>query len=1738
MSSEIDFLQGNLPEGFLLETLLHKGRTTFVARVINNKSNERLVAKAPLSEFPNAMVRASLVKEHALLQDFNSPQVVHAVQFDHSKSVLLMEDRYAVSLESWFQTQKSLTVVEALTVTLECAKGLSAIHSKGVLHKDINPGNILVSDNGKTFQLCDLSIAAHESNSALESLQNLEGTLSFMAPEQTGRIGRPCDLRTDFFGLGAVLYFLLSGKKANDGTDTLSYIHSILTPRRYSVAEGRQDCPGYVEDFLNTLLAKNPNSRYQTFGGLMQDLNSCITAVKQGQETVFLKGRDSGRGFSLFHFETQDFKDALTQVSLPKRNRQNTLISGSGSPLAGKSSTLVELARRVENASVFQVTWIDDEKPSRLSIWKSVLNQSLRMVSLWAQNEQEEWKLKCKSRLGRSRLVLEQICPDLAQLLGDPPPTKSSPAKIAIALRVYLGLFEGATQNLILTLDNLDRADPETLSDLETLCLSTEFNNFTALFSHSSDTSLKPSFSAFLKNLETQSGFRSLELKPFSERDVATWLQTSLVVDIALPHEFLAFATLKTKGQPAVLRALVERAQKEKALQFDGQVWHWTPSLLNWNNNEDSPEKELRDRLQNLSASEKNVLAKAALLGVEFSPAVLQIAVDTSDTDVVQALSTLWRKGLLESSGESPWVPWISATDLSQESKLKFSSAAHLEICLSLLSPTEVTEINTGFLSNYLAFLGSEKNNSATHVGPSFREEFVNRSQAVADLWKAERVPELFQRLVETGKTSLSCFEPSTASRAFHLADDLARTHKVTCTQPLAWEISLGRLDAECQNRILSAQDVSVLAEKAAALAPSRSAKAQVWEMFSTFLISGRDYARAVLVLGNALSILGVQIPDHPNLAKVTAQILKTKIVLGGPKLKRFEKLKPMENAEDILQMRLMMKLISAAYFTQPNLFPIVVMRMVELTSSSGLTEFGSFALSVLGVLECGAFGNINEGYALSQFGLERALANGPGDWTGRILMVHNTSVRHWREPLQKSLLEFQKGLKLCLEVGDTEYASLNSAIFVAYSFLSGVDLAQVTMRANRAVNITNEIKDRSQLPIVQIFGQLALDFGAKNSPSDLSVFNGDFLDEHKVTIEGAINSEKTIQCLFSLFKLVRAYHFNDNATAQMMIEKVKPNLDTIVGVAYVPVFVFYSALSNLRAGGSVSLARKSLKKLKTWAAHSSENYAHKALLVEAELTRLSDRPEKALALYEAASAKAASSGFVHEEALCYELCGRYFIGQGLRKLATSKLSQAAVHYTIWGAAKKVSLLQEEFPGLVHLGSTEFEFSQTVTSVQTVTQTGRRAQQTLDRDFISRASRTLQTLMPVEELVKTALNLLSQATAADRICLLEFSPHGEWQIKGELRAIPDNGTSNQRNRTPSDPSIWDFPLEMRSRIEECKAPVLLKDAALDCPSESYFLSNGIKSVACLPLLSRETLVGMLYLENSTWSDVFQDRSVDLFMLFASQVGISLQNAELFEDMDRKVRERTAQLVQEQALLQEALSEKQALVRTLAHDLKNYFASVLLRSEMEIEIGSASSKSFQKIVALTEKMLRFVNHVVTLEGLHAGKLGPTLEPLPVSELLSTVISMFEYRAQEKGIELIAVHNLESNAAFLADRATFGVVVLGNLISNALKFTSRSGRVLVEFCYDANSNDIRMSVSDSGQGIPEHILRDLFSPTAKTTRVGTQGEVGTGFGMPLVKKYLDSMGAKIEVVSQVASDENSQSGTTFHVFLKKA
>jgi predicted ATPase/signal transduction histidine kinase len=1439
---------------------IHLGARFAVFRAV--REGLPVVVKAVRRDRPDATSEARLAQEHALLSRLDIPGVVQPIAWGElgGDPALILADAGPLNLAQWMGGRR-LDVGTLLDTAAQMAAIVARVHGEGVIHRDLCPANFVRAEDG-TITLVDFELGTTGPGfaDAPADPSAFEGTLPYLAPEQTGRMKRPVDHRADLYALGAIFYELLTGRPPFASTDPLAVVHGHLAQPPKAPAASRPEL-GTLSDLILKLLAKTPEWRYQTAGALHADLEEARRRWTQsGAIDAFeLAQRDRRELHFPAELHGRDPERAAIQSAMARSVAGGSeVVVVRGPPGAGKTALVLSLRTEAERHGRFMTGKCDQlagDVP--FAPVAEALGALSRELAEAPEAVRDEWRTRIAVAIGPNGRVLTEIAPSLSALLDEQPaPPAVGPVEAANraerALVAFVRALARPDHPLVMFLDDVQWVDPATLRLVQTLVTDPDVRNLLVLLAWR-DEEMRPAHLALVATQEMRSAGAhvvELDVGPLDAAAVATLLAVTLH---AHPVDCRALAELvvgKTAGNPFFVERFVRSLQASGCVTFDIATgsWAWDLARIAEFPAPDSVADLLIASIMRLPSETRNALTVASCIGGRFDVGLLAAVLDHDVVDLARVLALAVREVLIVPAGErSPQGPaaYSFAHDRVQQATYALEAeerrrALHLRIGRQALTsaPERIFEA----------------------------VDHLNRGERLL-LDETERgwLLDLNERAANKAK----------ATAAYGAAIAYLR-HAIGLLPDGAWStrhelaFRLHREAAQMAFVAAEAAEADDLAQKALANALTRQERASIYEIRIFGFTNRLDHARAIRAGRDGLLLFGLELPEgdtEPLVRALTGEIEQRLALTSGELVAATRGSDPEEAA---LQ-KLLLDLMPIFFHTDIERWAVLVLWMMRSVAAGGQTPLAPPALVNFAVL-LATRGQYARAYAVSRQAVD--LSKRLGAWEATTLFIAS-ALNMWGAPMLSGVPLARESAAKGIEAGELYWAFASQTTIVRTLWASGADLDRALTTLDEGLAFVSRTRTTLAANVLTLYGHaIRVLQGAGHERGrfpDAEFDERDFL---------ARTQSRLTLGTYATLRLQLAYLFDDVDDARAWSAEASKQLPLLATMVEQVAYTFFTALTLATAAGrSAGPARDALMnpiaplrdKLRTWDEACPENFRHKHDLVLAELARLDGHDERAESLYHRAIEGAAREGFLQDEAIALELCGRFYLERGLRYVAAQSFRAALDAYARWGATAKVDHLERalacrDLP-LPRLGAP-------------TTATGKGAG--LDLLTLFKAAETLSGEVVLDQLLAKMMRIGVEAAGAQRgVLVLEEA--GVPTVRAA--ASPAGELSLERAPLAQAPRV---PVSLLEHVHQKGEILVLEDAAQRGPfiADPDIVARTVKSVLAVPIRRQARRIGVLYFENNLAAGAFDPDRVRLFELLSTEIAISLENSLLFEERAR------------------------------------------------------------------------------------------------------------------------------------------------------------------------------------------------------------------------------------------------------------
>jgi PAS domain S-box-containing protein len=1455
-------------------------------RARGEEDGSQVLVLVPAAQHPSPDILKRLEHEYSLREELDREWALRPLALNRrdGEEMLVLEDpsSAAVGLDQYLgsagigqsETDAGAQPMELgrfLRLAINLAAGLDKLHRRDLMHKDIKPAHILVDLETDRVWFTGFGISSRlgRERQAAEPPEVIAGTLPYMAPEQTGRMNRSIDSRSDLYSLGVTFYQMLTGVLPFLAADPMEWVHCHVARQPTPPAERRTEVPGVISAVVMKLLAKAAEERYQTAAGLEADLRRALAQWES-------RGRIDG-----FHLGKRDTPDQLLipeclygrECEIASLHAAfGRVVAGGGPELVlvegragvGKSAVVHELHRALAPArGLFASGKFDQYKRDipYASLAQALLSL-IRPLLTKSETELASWRAALTAALGLNGGLMVTLLPEFEHIIGPQPPVaelspRDEQRRFQLVFRRLLGVFARPEHPLALFLDDLQWLDAATLNLLEDLLTQPDLQHLLLIGAYRDDevTPTHPLIRRLAAIRQAGGRVQVIALKPLGLEDVNRIVAGALHRGSARPLARLVHE--KTAGNPLFAIQFVTTLAEEGLLTFNRDRWIWDLKLIRAKGYTHNVVDLLLNKLRRLPATTQAVLKRLACLGNSAPSATLALVQSRSEDTLHSTLSAAIRGGLL----------------FRQEGAYKFLHDRVREAAYALIPDSEraAEHLAIGRRLAVGTLPGAVEENIFEIVG-QLDQGVALISSAKEREWLAE-LNLIAGRRAKSSTAYSSALTYLTAGAGLLPEDVWERRHDLA----FAFEL----LRAECEfltGALAEAEaDLAELADRAAT--PSELAMLARLRV-DLFMTLGRS-DRAVAVGLECLRRFNVNWSAHPTKKEVEDEYERLWRQLGDRQIEALLDLPRMADPVACATMDVVASLVTPALWTDANLRRLLIGRMGNLSLEYGNSDTSGYAYTAVGNVLGLYFEDYKAGFRFGQLGLDFVEQPGMDRWKSRVYLAFGNlakpPVRHARtdRPLARYAFETAQ------QVGDLTYAAISCNNLLTQLLASGAPLAEVHREAKAGLDFAR----RAGFGVVVslITAQLGLIRTLRGLTPLFGCFNDDSFEEEQFEQQLAAEpSLGTAPWMYWIRKLQARVLANDHVAAVGAATKAERLLWMSPIIFERADYHFYAALALVALCDAASDAERARyqerlathhRQLQAWGEHCPENFVSCAALVGAEIARLEGGELDAEHLYEQAIRSARSNGLLHIEAVAYERASAFYRARRLHEIAALYLQNARHCYLRWGADGKVRQLDEIYPNL----RTEEAAASPVGNIEV------RIDQ-LDLATVVKVSQAISSEIVPEKLIETLLKLALEHAGAQRGLLI--LPQGEqYRVEAEIKTDLDQ-VQVQLRRAPITSS--ELPESLFRYVIRTQQKIILDDASANnlFSEDDYLRQRRPRSILCLPLVRQTKVVGALYLEHNLAPRVFTQKRLAMLELLASQAAISLDHARLYSELSR------------------------------------------------------------------------------------------------------------------------------------------------------------------------------------------------------------------------------------------------------------
>jgi predicted ATPase/signal transduction histidine kinase len=1748
--------------GFQVVERIYASSRTTVDRAVRLSDSAVVVVKQSSPDVVTAEALRRAQREHDVLSALRgTPGVidVHAIVRDGSRAALIVESGGAVIAAA--SAQRRLSVGDVLDVGLQLARSLAGIHATGFVHRDINPHNIVYDPASRTAKIIDFDSAFRpQPDAELAAPGAHDGTLHYLAPEQTGRLNRGIDHRADLYALGITLYELLAGQRPFDGDDALAIVHAHLAeqPRRLDdVAPG---VPAVVADIVMKLVAKAPEQRYQTASSVQADLERCRRELDEhGRIAPFAIARHDGAiRLELpdrLYGRTAEARSLLGAFARVSRGGVETVLV-SGSPGVGKSS----LVREIHAPVALQRGYVASGKFDRLhrDVPYSAVVAALEglIAQILADPAFDRWCAAIAAAVGGDGPLVHSVLPALERVLGpQPPPPRLDPdaarRHIAHGLARLVQVFARKPHPLVLFLDDVQWADAASLQLLAQLTGSDATESLLVIEAYR-DAEVDPAqpFGLALRDHEGRTGrLTRIALAPLGMADTGELIADAVRLP---PDEVASAASLiwrKTEGNPFFIRQFVQTLYDEGYAIFDPRTRAFTLDVaaIDRAGITENVADLLARKLGKLPAPTRELLITAAAIGNQFDVEMLATVAGRTAAAVRDALAPAVDGGMVAPVMHQPHDPGpgpgaahyrfqhARVQQAAYEAAADARERLHLTIGRQLLASSDPDQLELRLFDvvHHLARA------VALITDDGERARFVELAQAAARRARRSGAFDVAATLLSSAGTLRDWRTHHGAWFAIHLE--------------LAEVLTLGGRHDDARHIVATALAHATPRDRAALEA-----------LDATICVSLGRAAEALACGRRAAAQLGIELPTDPAeiARRIDAELATVVAAFADLPIERWIDLPVVEDPDQLAVMTLLSNCLPAAYQVEGPLFVLISAKLITLSLRHGNCGASARAYGAI-ASHLWTMGQYDVGYRFGKLGVDVARKLRAESFEPVCQFAFAVFAMPWQRPIEESIERLRELLTTSLELGDIAHAGFAAMFVVVHRHIQGAPFRDLIDDARRGRKLCARLRlTETETWLHWYLAHTRTWTGAPEGPGEADI---DFAaTERSLVTDGS----QAMLAMLRALELERRYWCGDLRGVVALYHTLAPTLAQMPGQLYNAEIRFHYCLAAIAIRDPDAPPAEAVEAcridLARYAASCPASFQHMSDLVGAELARSRGDVASALTMYDAAIDTAGEHGFLKVEAIAHELVAQFWRDRGKPAFAAVHLAKARDVCEHWGARPRARQLELKRRSLGP-----------ALDAHTSRSTGAVAS-TLDLATIAKASEAIASDIVLDSLLVKIMDIIIENTGAqagsivlqsdDRLRVHASKRPGAAVAVSAGIALADAGDASEGI------------IKYVTRTAEC---VVLGDATRHATfrTDPYVRERRPRSVLCLPILHQGRVIGAVYLENNLVADAFTVDRLEALGILIAQLAISIENAMMFSRLEDLVAQRTRALTQANQQLRDEVAARERMESQLrlaqklqsvgqlaagvAHEINTPMQYVgdsisFLKEAVDGLLGlvdayraaidPATAMVDARAIASADEdfdlpflrdhapaaCTRAVDGVARVSKIVSAMKAfshPDYKeqaPIALNAALETtlIVAQNEYHdvadvVLELGdIPAITCHAGELNQVFLNL-----IVNAAHAIGDVVRHTGDRGTITVRTALEGDDT-VLVTVADTGAGIPDAIRDRVFDPFFTTKDVGH----GTGQGLALARTAIvDRHGGSIQFESRPGA------GTTFFVRL---
>ncbi|WP_431029127.1 ATP-binding protein [Lysinibacillus sp. LZ02] len=1643
--------------------------------------------------------------DYAVFEEEHNQWLLQPIAYEYvdDEYVIVYEDFIGQPLQQLVKQQMPLH--QFLHIAIELVNACISLHQKGLLYGQLNPKYIFVHATSLQVRLVKSPMTTKWGPSAGRDMTpafELD-ELPYWAPEQTGRLSIEIDERTDLYTLGTIFYEMITLNKPFQADNTVDCIFDILTRvPNFSPFEKGNDLT-IIKMMVQKLLEKNPEDRYQSAVSLKEDLLRIQQQIADGKsDIVFPLGqRDQQirpKPSNKLCGREDEINVLIHMLDEVKQGAQH-IVFIKGPSGCGKSSLAHRLRSEVAHVKGYFVDCKFDQLQKQHA-FTSIL-QPLRHLLKQVYVEGEASIKQFQQGMQEVNLMMAEsllrVIPELRWFLSDETEllfedlqyTLQMNAYIFASIQKILAIFSRQRCPIVWFVDDLQWADQSALNMLKDIYDQHSGGYFLLIMAVRDDAStMDQQLLAWQTELAS---FCTIYLHLLTEGDVRVWLADSLKMQSETTVDVAKRLYRMTQGNPLFMHEVFRLFLNNRTLYFDltDETWQFNQQQLQQTIVNQELLGFISGRIDMLSAQAQAILRLASCFGREFELHLLLKLANIPFSELIERLEELVEQGfILALDSRLKWARSSDREDGTQLFTMKLQFVHDRIQQTAYESLEERNRIDTHYTIGQLLIQMCDNMEESPYLQEIVRQfnYCINRltaeEQQQLAIWNAmlggqAKKAGLYQNALQFFSSSLALLP----------VDHWAIMREMS----LQMYMDLG----ECEYLVGDYADSKKHIEEALHHAETTLEKLLIYRLMSLIYIESESSEIVINAGFSAFQLCHMHIDREPTKAQVLKEFLLLKWELKNKTDEYLMHLPPIENKEIDVLIQIMISIVSNTFRMSPNLTGILLLRVFRLQLKYGATTESGIVYINYALMLISGFNNVKQALRFGKLALSMADSQNSLFIKARIYFTYGIFLNHWEKDYDTSVQYMRVMQQYGEQVGLFYQVTAMSCFLCATQLMNGTPLQQldeeVQFQQAQYVNYPNMLSDDYLTEFQHWVSALR---HANITP--------------KWDYEISLQHEEAVVVMHYILRLQMAYLFQDEQQACRILEETRQPIKEVYSLPNTPIYFLYRALWQFdlieqpfkhreKRRQYVKEIKESIRKFKKWAKEAPHNFEHLYMLLLAENCRRKRLDGEAILYYDRAIQLAKVHQFPQDEAIIYERAAKYYEAQQ-DQVKTSDYSMRGIReMRKWGAVTIAALWEERFSQYIQVQQQKKEYALS-----------------FDMMTVLEATQSLAKEIRMEDLLhKLLFSLLKQSNATSGYFIRHQQGKLNVLAKAQAEAMQFTYYSEPTSPATHIQLIADYTLQSEEAV-----------VISDVNKSTLFthLKIAAKSILCLPVYHKGEVTAVLYLENTLLQNAFSTTPIELIAMIATQIVVSLENAEIYMELENRVEARTKELgemnlhlkkINDQLAMHEL--ERKKLLHSISHELRSPITSTLGYIEAILDGVVVEPAQQQFYLMRSKERLLSLNGLIQdlfdLAKLEAGRLEYALTKVSVQGFYDRLAYYYIEDIRRAGLNYQTNCCFEKEASILIDTARIQQVVT-NIIMNAIKYTNQGNIIFMMW---TENGELYCSIEDSGMGIPEKDIQFIFDSYYSASN--SQNVDSNGIGLAICKRIIEQHGGRIFVES---------------------